>query len=74
MPHFVGQKQVRAASVIVCFLCQYCCLHLCDSLVLLVPAEFTNLLQYYTKQGYRVIGAASKSLQVSYSIEVELQY
>merc|ERR1719336_1747061 len=28
-----------------------------------IPADFTNLLQYYTKQGYRVIGAASKSLQ-----------
>merc|ERR1719242_1661190 len=28
-----------------------------------IPPEFTNLLQYYTKQGYRVIGAASKSLQ-----------
>merc|ERR1719412_3398065 len=28
-----------------------------------IPAEFSNLLQYYTKQGYRVIGAASKSLK-----------
>ena len=42
--------------------------------MLLVPAEFTNLLQYYTKQGYRVIGAASKSLQVSLSIAAELQF
>ena len=31
---------------------------------LLVPAEFTNLLQFYTKQGYRVIGAAHKQLKV----------
>ena len=28
-----------------------------------VPAEFHNLLQYYTKQGYRVIGAAARSLK-----------
>lgn len=28
-----------------------------------IPAEFTNLLQYYTKQGYRVIGAAHKTLK-----------
>merc|ERR1712012_250246 len=28
-----------------------------------IPAEFNNLLQYYTKQGYRVIGAAHKTLK-----------
>merc|ERR1719206_1569293 len=28
-----------------------------------IPPEFTSLLQYYTKQGFRVIGAASKSLK-----------
>merc|ERR1719450_2085632 len=28
-----------------------------------IPAEFSNLLQYYTKQGYRVIGAAHKTLK-----------
>ena len=28
-----------------------------------VPAEFNNLLQYYTKQGFRVIGAAHKALK-----------
>lgn len=28
-----------------------------------IPAEFATLLQYYTKQGFRVIGAAAKSLQ-----------
>merc|ERR1719357_1310018 len=28
-----------------------------------IPAEFSNLLQYYTKQGFRVIGAAAKSLK-----------
>ena len=32
---------------------------------LAVPPEFTSLLQYYTKQGFRVIGAASKSLKVA---------
>ena len=32
--------------------------------LLLVPAEFTNLLQFYTKQGFRVIGAAHKQLKV----------
>jgi hypothetical protein len=29
-----------------------------------VPAEFTMLLQYYTQQGFRVIGAACKQLKV----------
>ena len=33
------------------------------SLVFSVPAEFNNLLQYYTKQGFRVIGAAHKTLK-----------
>merc|ERR1719357_391769 len=28
-----------------------------------IPPEFSNLLQYYTKQGFRVIGAAAKSLK-----------
>merc|ERR1719400_1242559 len=28
-----------------------------------IPPEFNSLLQYYTKQGFRVIGAASKSLK-----------
>jgi len=28
-----------------------------------IPAEFNNLLQYYTKQGFRVIGASAKSLK-----------
>jgi len=28
-----------------------------------IPSEFTRLLQYYTKQGFRVIGAASKQLK-----------
>lgn len=28
-----------------------------------IPAEFSNLLQYYTKQGFRVIGASAKSLK-----------
>ncbi len=30
-----------------------------------VPAEFTMLLQYYTQQGFRVIGAACKQLKVT---------
>ena len=32
---------------------------------ILVPSEFARLLQYYTQQGFRVIGAASKQLKVN---------
>jgi len=30
-----------------------------------IPGDFSILLEYYTKRGYRVIGAAAKSLQAS---------
>ena len=33
--------------------------------VCLVPQEFAMLLQYYTKQGFRVIGAATRNIKVS---------
>ena len=39
-------------------------IHISHYIPLLVPAEFHNLLQYYTKQGFRVIGAAHKTLKV----------